>query len=163
MPRSGFVLYTNALWYRVKAQFELPHRDETHHHFNHLFHPFRDDLPEYRRARGCCAITRGTGEVRARQQPRRLALHRVVSRPNAHADGHGRTKLERGGVPTRVSKEAVHSDVHTCVRVRVLVHGPSPDNRCADRFGICAVARHARGAQLTTGAGTDRLTASHLV
>lgn len=51
MPRSGFVLYTNALWYRVKTLFELPHRDDTHHHFNHLFHPFRDDLPEYRRAR----------------------------------------------------------------------------------------------------------------
>lgn len=51
MPRSGFVLYTNALWYRVKALFDLPHRDDTHHHFNHLFYPFRDDLPEYRRAR----------------------------------------------------------------------------------------------------------------
>jgi glycogen debranching enzyme len=51
MPRSGFVLYTNALWYRVKVRFELPWRDATHHHFNHLFHPFRSDLPEYRRAR----------------------------------------------------------------------------------------------------------------
>ncbi len=51
MPRSGFVLYTNALWYRVKERFGLPHRGETLHHFNHLFHPFRDDLPEYRRAR----------------------------------------------------------------------------------------------------------------
>jgi len=51
MPRSGFVLYTNALWYRVKTLFDLPHRDDTQHHFNHLFHPFRDDLPEYRRAR----------------------------------------------------------------------------------------------------------------
>jgi glycogen debranching enzyme len=51
MPRSGFVLYTNALWYRVKTLFDLPQREETHHHFNHLFHPFRSDLPEYRRAR----------------------------------------------------------------------------------------------------------------
>ncbi len=51
MPRSGFVLYTNALWYRVKCRFELPRRDETRHHFNHLFHPFSRDLPEYRRAR----------------------------------------------------------------------------------------------------------------
>ncbi|GAB4477068.1 MAG: hypothetical protein OHK0044_23310 [Burkholderiaceae bacterium] len=51
MPRSGFVLYTNALWYRVKTLFDLPHSDDTHHHFNHLFQPFRDDLPEYRRAR----------------------------------------------------------------------------------------------------------------
>jgi glycogen debranching enzyme len=51
MPRSGFVLYTNALWYRVKCLFDLPRRDETRHHANHLFHPFSGDLPEYRRAR----------------------------------------------------------------------------------------------------------------
>jgi len=51
MPRSGFVLYTNALWYRVKVLFKLSHRDETHYHFNHLFHPFQKDLPEYRRGR----------------------------------------------------------------------------------------------------------------
>ena len=51
MPRSGFVLYTNALWYRVKELFDLPRREETRHHFNHLFQPFGRDLPEYRRAR----------------------------------------------------------------------------------------------------------------
>jgi len=51
MPRSGFVLYTNALWYRVKQRFGLPNLDETRHHFNHLFHPFSRDLPEYRRSR----------------------------------------------------------------------------------------------------------------
>jgi glycogen debranching enzyme len=51
MPRSGFVLYTNALWYLVKCQYGLPQRDATHHHFNHLFHPFSRDVPEYRRAR----------------------------------------------------------------------------------------------------------------
>jgi len=51
MPRSGFVLYTNALWYRVKLLFELPRLEETHYHFNHLFHPFKRDLPEYRRGR----------------------------------------------------------------------------------------------------------------
>ncbi len=51
MPRSGFVLYTNALWYHVKSLFGLPQRDATHHHFNHLFHPFSRDVPEYRRAR----------------------------------------------------------------------------------------------------------------
>jgi len=51
MPRSGFVLYSNALWYRVKQRFGLPQLDETRHHFNHLFHPFSADLPEYRRAR----------------------------------------------------------------------------------------------------------------
>lgn len=51
MPRSGFVLYTNALWYRVKQVYGLPRQQETYDHFNHLFHPFRRDLPAYRRAR----------------------------------------------------------------------------------------------------------------
>ena len=51
MPRSGFVLYTNALWYRVKRLYDLPRQEETHDHFNHLFHPFRRDLPDYRRSR----------------------------------------------------------------------------------------------------------------
>ena len=51
MPRSGFVLYTNALWYAVKRRFALPHADATHRHFNHLFHPARRDMPDYHRAR----------------------------------------------------------------------------------------------------------------
>jgi len=51
MPRSGFVLYTNALWYRVKLLYEVPALEETHYHFNQLFNPFRRDLPEYRRGR----------------------------------------------------------------------------------------------------------------
>ena len=51
MPRSGFVLYTNALWYAVKRRFGLAHADATRYHFNHLFHPFRRDLPLYHRAR----------------------------------------------------------------------------------------------------------------
>lgn len=51
MPRSGFVLYTNALWYYVKRMYRLAHADTTRHHFNHLFHPFSQDLPDYRRLR----------------------------------------------------------------------------------------------------------------
>lgn len=51
MPRSGYVLYTNALWYEVKRRFALDHADATQHHFNHLFNPFQRDLPEYHRAR----------------------------------------------------------------------------------------------------------------
>jgi glycogen debranching enzyme len=51
MPRSGFVLYTNALWYRVKRLFELPNAAETRANFNGLFHPFSAGLAEYRRAR----------------------------------------------------------------------------------------------------------------
>lgn len=51
MPRSGFVLYTNALWYFVKILFDLPHREETRFHFNHLFYPFSRHMPDYRRLR----------------------------------------------------------------------------------------------------------------
>ena len=51
MPRSGFVLYTNALWYFVKLLFGVAHAQETHENFNGLFHPFSARLAEYRRAR----------------------------------------------------------------------------------------------------------------
>jgi hypothetical protein len=51
MPRSGFVLYTNALWYFVKRLFAVPHADATLENFNGLFHPFSAKLAEYRRAR----------------------------------------------------------------------------------------------------------------
>ncbi len=51
MPRSGYVLYSNALWYDVKRRYALDHADATRHHFNHLFNPFQRDLPEYHRAR----------------------------------------------------------------------------------------------------------------
>ena len=51
MPRSGFVLYTNALWHLVKRLYRLPRRDETHAACNQLFHPFSAGLAPYRRAR----------------------------------------------------------------------------------------------------------------
>ena len=51
MPRSGFVLYTNALWYRVKTLYGLDHLRETRENFNGLFHPFSAGIAEYRRAR----------------------------------------------------------------------------------------------------------------
>jgi glycogen debranching enzyme len=51
MPRSGFVLYTNALWHRVKRLYRLPESQATRHNFNRLFHPFSAELAEYRRAR----------------------------------------------------------------------------------------------------------------
>ena len=51
MPRSGYVLYTNALWVEVKRRFALPDAQATQFHFNHLFNPFQRDLPEYHRAR----------------------------------------------------------------------------------------------------------------
>jgi hypothetical protein len=51
MPRSGFVLYTNALWYFVKRLYRLEHAPQTLENFNGLFHPFSAALAEYRRAR----------------------------------------------------------------------------------------------------------------
>lgn len=51
MPRSGYVLYSNALWFEVKRRFHLADADVTRHHFNHLFHPIQADLPDYHRAR----------------------------------------------------------------------------------------------------------------
>jgi len=51
MPRSGFVLYTNALWYLVKRLFGLEHAAETRESFNRLFHPFSARPHAYRRGR----------------------------------------------------------------------------------------------------------------
>jgi glycogen debranching enzyme len=51
MPRSGFVLYSNALWYQVKRLYLLPGAAATHENFNHLFYPFSREIAEYRRAR----------------------------------------------------------------------------------------------------------------
>jgi glycogen debranching enzyme len=51
MPRSGFVLYTNALWYFAKRLYGIEHTRETLENFNGLFHPFSADIAEYRRAR----------------------------------------------------------------------------------------------------------------
>jgi len=51
MPRSGFVLYTNALWYDVKRRYAQPQMAATLLNFNQLFHPFSADLAQYRRAR----------------------------------------------------------------------------------------------------------------
>jgi glycogen debranching enzyme len=50
MPRSGFVLYTNALWYYVKRLYSVAHAEGTRASFNGLFHPFSAQLSQYRRA-----------------------------------------------------------------------------------------------------------------
>lgn len=51
MPRSGFVLYTNTLWYLVKRLYHLPDAEGTKYHFNHLFYPFSNEVPDYKRLR----------------------------------------------------------------------------------------------------------------
>ncbi|HEU5360944.1 MAG TPA: glycoside hydrolase 100 family protein [Candidatus Deferrimicrobiaceae bacterium] len=40
MPRSGHVLYSNALWYRVKKRYRLSGADRTKDQFNRIFFPF---------------------------------------------------------------------------------------------------------------------------
>lgn len=37
MPRTGFVLYTNALWYWVKSMYSLDDLDKTKEYFNYIF------------------------------------------------------------------------------------------------------------------------------
>lgn len=62
MPRSGFVLYTNALWYGVKRLYGLSYQEETKFHFNHLFFPFSRDTPDYRRLRLLMHYVRNRGQ-----------------------------------------------------------------------------------------------------
>ncbi|UCD34985.1 MAG: hypothetical protein JSU90_11940 [Nitrospiraceae bacterium] len=51
MPRTGFVLYSNALWYRVKEIYGLEHALKTRHFFRYIFFPFDKAVPANRRAR----------------------------------------------------------------------------------------------------------------
>jgi hypothetical protein len=51
MPRSGFVLYTNALWCLAKTLYGIPHAGETQRNADGLFYPFGGSLDEYRRGR----------------------------------------------------------------------------------------------------------------
>jgi hypothetical protein len=51
MPRSGFVLYSNALWYWTKKLYDLPNAPQTRDYANLLFWPFGNVVPEHRRAR----------------------------------------------------------------------------------------------------------------
>jgi len=51
MPRSGFVLYSNALWYHVKTLYNMPAAKNTRYYFNRIFFPFNKEIIEHRRAR----------------------------------------------------------------------------------------------------------------
>jgi hypothetical protein len=50
MPRSGFVLYSNALWYWVKRLYQLPDADVTAQFARQLFSPFDSPKPQHPRA-----------------------------------------------------------------------------------------------------------------
>jgi hypothetical protein len=62
MPRSGFVLYSNALWYHVKRVYSVAGAEETRNDFNALFSPFTGERPEYRRMRLLTRYVRDGGE-----------------------------------------------------------------------------------------------------
>lgn len=51
MPRSGFVLYSNALWHHVKHLWRIPGVRRTGLFFRSIFAPFGREVPENRRAR----------------------------------------------------------------------------------------------------------------
>lgn len=51
MPRSGFVLYTNALWYWVKRLYDHPDAQATCDFANSLFSPFGQPRSDHRRIR----------------------------------------------------------------------------------------------------------------
>ncbi len=51
MPRSGFVLYSNALWYWVKRLYQLPGADISRDYANFLFFPAGTSVCEQRRVR----------------------------------------------------------------------------------------------------------------
>ncbi|ALC15330.1 glycoside hydrolase [Desulfuromonas soudanensis] len=51
MPRSGFVLYTNALWFRVKELYGLAGAGQTRQSAGELFYPFAETLPTSQRMR----------------------------------------------------------------------------------------------------------------
>lgn len=51
MPRSGYVLYSNALWCKVKELYKLPNRKETNINFNYLFDPSNQEIPESKLSR----------------------------------------------------------------------------------------------------------------
>ena len=64
MPRSGFVLYSNALWYLVKRLYRLAHAEATREHANLLFHPFDGHVAQYRRAQLLADYARGNARNR---------------------------------------------------------------------------------------------------
>ena len=51
MPRAGFVLYTNTLWYWTKQLYDIPTAPHTRDYMKLLFSPFGNAVPEQKRAR----------------------------------------------------------------------------------------------------------------
>jgi glycogen debranching enzyme len=64
MPRSGFVLYSNALWYEVKKRYGVRTTARTRHFFRHIFFPFDKTCPDHRRVRVLTDYVKGGAKQR---------------------------------------------------------------------------------------------------
>jgi hypothetical protein len=64
MPRSGFVLYTNALWLLVKRLYRVPGAAATRRSATELFWPVAGRVAEYRRGRLLARYARATARPR---------------------------------------------------------------------------------------------------
>lgn len=64
MPRSGFVLYSNALWYEVKKRYGIRTASKTRHFFRHIFFPFDKTCHEHRRVRVLTDYVKGGAKQR---------------------------------------------------------------------------------------------------
>jgi glycogen debranching enzyme len=64
MPRSGFVLYSNALWYHVKKRYGIATAAKTRHFFRHIFFPFDKSCHEHRRVRVLTDYVKGGARER---------------------------------------------------------------------------------------------------
>lgn len=114
MPRSGFVLYTNAPWLYVKKLYKLPSAGATRQHANWLFLPgsrewrsymdrHRQNLPQRYHNGGLWPMIGGfwvlaLAGAGAGQCRRQLAFYRMVRWRLRHCGRHGRAELERGVV-----------------------------------------------------------------
>jgi glycogen debranching enzyme len=120
MPRSGFVLYTNALWYHVKRLFALSDVEGTKYHFNHLFYPFSNEVPDYKRLRLL------THYVRSRARDDRLYLSFVnLSFWGEEGDVLGNLLaillgLADDGPASRILRALIASGVHRPYPVRAV-------------------------------------------
>ena len=122
MPRSGYVLYTNALWYEVKRRFALDHADATQHHFNHLFNPFQRDLPEYHRARLLRHYAR-----RGRRDPGLYLSFVNLAVVGDEGDVFGnvlaiQSGLADAGMGARIAQTITAADADAPYPVRVVLH-----------------------------------------
>ena len=106
MPRSGFVLYTNALWYHVKRLYRVPHARETRASFNGLFHPFSAGIAEYRRARLLNEYV--LRKARNRDLVPELRQLLVLRRRGRHVRQRARGALWTGGRASRAERFCAH-------------------------------------------------------